>query len=174
MFIRRLSLIALCIAAVAAALAADATAQSVPGWVSTYRDTATRLIRAATGDDFAWQRLAELTDTYGNRLAGSENLPRAIAWAADAMRRDGLDNVHTERVMVPHWVRGREAAEIVDPPRHTITILGLGGSVATPPAGIEAEVMVAESFNELRARAADARGKIVLFNETFTNYADTV
>ena len=174
MLIRRLFLLVLCTAAVAAALAADATAQSAPGWLNPYRDTASRLIRAATADDFAWQRLAELTDTYGNRLAGSENLPRAIAWAADTMRKDGLDNVHTERVMVPHWVRGREAAEIVDPPRHTITILGLGGSVATPPAGIEADVMVAESFNELRTRAADARGKIVLFNEAFTNYADTV
>ena len=97
MFIRRIALFALCTAAVAAALAADATAQSTGGWVNSYRDTASRLIKAATADDFAWQRLAELTDTYGNRLSGSENLPRAIAWAADMMRKDGLDNVHTVR-----------------------------------------------------------------------------
>jgi carboxypeptidase Q len=76
--------------------------------------------------------------------------------------------------MVPKWTRGRESAEIVDPPRHSLTILGLGGTVATPPGGIEGEVLVVESFNELRTRAADARGKIVLFNEPFTNYADTV
>ena len=160
MFIRRFSVIVLCVGAVAAAIAADATAQSAPGWVNAYKETATRLIKAATADDFAWQRLAELTDTYGNRLAGSENLPRAIAWAADTMRKDGLDNVHTERVMVPHWVRGREAAEIVDPPRHAIGILGLGGTVATPPAGIEAEVIVAESFNELRTRAEIGRAHV--------------
>jgi len=35
-------------------------------------------------------------------------------------------------------------------------------------------VLVVESFNELRMRAAEAKGRIVLFNEPFTNYADTV
>src|SRR5262245_7754745 len=76
--------------------------------------------------------------------------------------------------MVPKWTHGRESAEIVDPPRHSMSILGLGGTIATPPGGLEAEVMVVESFNELRMRAADAKGRIVLFNEPFTNYADTV
>jgi len=164
----------LCTPAFVALLAAQADAQSTPGWINAYRDTAARFIKAATADDFAWQRLAEMTDTYGNRLSGSENLGRAIAWAAEAMKKDGLDNVHTGKVMVPKWTRGRESAEIVDPPRHPLTILGLGGSVATPPGGLEAEVLVVESFNELRMHAADAKGRIVLFNEPFTNYADTV
>ncbi len=74
---------------------------------------------AAQENDFAWQRLAELTDTYGARPAWSENLARAIAWAAETMKADGLDNVRTERVMVPRWVRGVESAEIVEPPRHS-------------------------------------------------------
>ena len=171
---KRIPPFVLCAAALVALLAAHADAQSTPGWINAYRDTATRLIKAATADDFAWQRLAEMTDTYGNRLSGSENLGRAVAWAAETMKKDGLDNVHTEKVMVPKWTRGRESAEIVDPPRHPLTILGLGGSVATPPGGIEAEVLVVESFNELRMRAAEAKGRIVLFNEPFTNYADTV
>jgi carboxypeptidase Q len=171
---KRIPPVVLSVAAAVAMMAAAIDAQSTPGWINAYRDTATRLIKAATADDFAWQRLAELTDTYGSRLSGSENLTRAIAWAAETMKKDGLDNVHTEKVMVPRWTRGRESAEIVDPPRHALTILGLGGTVATPPGGIEAEVLVVESFNELRMRAAEARGKIVLFNEPFTNYADTV
>jgi carboxypeptidase Q len=50
-------------------------------------------------------RLAELTDTFGQRLSGSDNLNRAIAWAAETMKKDGLENVHTERVMIPRWVR---------------------------------------------------------------------
>ena len=171
---KRIPPLFLCAAALVAALAVQADAQSTPGWINAYRDTATRLIKAATADDFAWQRLAELTDTYGNRLSGSDNLGRAVAWAAETMKKDGLDNVHTEKVMVPKWTRGRESGEIVDPPRHTLTILGLGGTVATPPGGLEAEVLVAESFNELRMHAADAKGRIVLFNQAFTNYADTV
>ena len=174
MEIKRIPPFVVCVAAILAALSADAGAQAGPGWINAYRDTAARLIKAATADDFAWQRLAEFTDTYGNRLSGSENLTRAIAWAAEAMKKDGLENVHTEKVMVPKWTRGRESAEIIDPPRHALTILGLGGTIATPPNGLEAEVLVVESFNELRTRAADAKGRIVLFNEPFTNYADTV
>jgi carboxypeptidase Q len=171
---KRIPPLFLCAAALVAVLAVQADAQSTPGWINAYRDAATRLIKAATADDFAWQRLAELTDTYGNRLSGSDNLGRAVAWAAETMKKDGLDNVHTEKVMVPKWTRGLESGEIVDPPRHTLTILGLGGTVGTPPGGLEAEVLVVESFNELRMHAADAKGRIVLFNQAFTNYADTV
>ena len=88
-------------AAVVGIMASAIDAQSTPGWINAYRETSTRLMKAATADDFAWQRLAELTDTYGNRLSGSENLTRAIAWAAETMKKDGLENVHTEKVMVP-------------------------------------------------------------------------
>jgi len=145
-----------------------------PAWLEPYSQNASRLIQAATADDFAWRRLAELTDTYGHRLSGSENLQRAIAWSAETMKRDGLDNVHTEPVMVPRWVRGRESAEVVSPPQHALAVLGLGGSISTPPEGIEAEVLVVGSFDELRARAADVRGRIVLLNAPFTTYSDTV
>ena len=143
-------------------------------WLDPYRDAASRLIHASTGDNFAWRRLAELTDTYGHRLSGSENLERAIAWAAETMKRDGLEHVRTEPVLVPRWVRGNESAEIVAPPRHALAILGLGGSVATPPEGIEADVVVVSSFDELRERAGDVKGRMVLFNAPFTTYSDTV
>lgn len=145
-----------------------------PSWVDPYREVASRLTQAAVSDDFAWRRLAELTDTYGHRLSGSENLQRAIVWAAETMKRDGLENVRTEPVMVPRWVRGRESAEIVAPPRHPLMILGLGGTVATPPDGVEAEVLVVGSFDELRDRKAEAAGRIVLFNVPFTTYGETV
>jgi carboxypeptidase Q len=143
-------------------------------WLDPYRDASTRLIHAATADDFAWRRLAELTDTHGNRLSGSENLERAIAWAAETMKRDGLENVRTEPVMVPRWVRGHESAEIISPPRHSLSILGLGGSIGTPAGGIEAEVVVVNSFEDLRAHSAEVKGRIVLFNAPFTTYGDTV
>ena len=31
------------------------------------------------------------------------------------MKRDGLDNVRAEKVMVPHWVRGEESLEMTSP-----------------------------------------------------------
>jgi carboxypeptidase Q len=149
-------------------------AQAPAAWLTPYRDTAMRLTQAATADTFAWTRLAELTDTFGARLSGSDNLTRAIAWSVATMKKDGLDNVHTERVMVPHWVRGAESATIVDPPRHSMPVLGLGGTVPTPHGGIEADGLVVHSFDELRGRSGDARGRIVLFDAPFTNYTDTV
>lgn len=146
----------------------------VPGWLAPYRQDAARLVDAATGDEFAWNRLAELTDTFGARLTGSDNLARAIAWAAAALKADGLDNVRTEKVMAPKWVRGRESLEILDPPHHTIPMLGLGGSVGTPPEGLEADVVVMSSMEELHQRAAEVRGRIVLFDVPYTNYGETV
>jgi carboxypeptidase Q len=142
-------------------------------WLEPHRANADRLIKEAQADQFAWRRLAELTDTYGNRLSGSDNLNRAIAWAVETMKSDGLENVRTEKVMVPRWVRGNESLEIVDPPRHPIPMLGLGGSVATPSAGIEADVVVVKSYDELTARAAEVKGKIVLYNAVFTSYGQT-
>jgi len=157
-----------------AALTLSTSAQGRPAWLDPYRANADRLIKAASADQFGWDRVAELTDTYGQRLSGSDNLNRAIAWAVETMKKDGLDNVHTERVMVPKWVRGAESLEITNPPHHVIPMLGLGGSIATPPAGIEAEVLVVGSGDELARRAAEAKGKIVLFNVPFTNYGETV
>ena len=74
---------------------------AVRSWLDDHRVGAERLLREAQADQFAWNRLAELTDTFGNRLSGSENLARAIAWAVETMKKDGLENVHTERAMVP-------------------------------------------------------------------------
>ena len=167
------SCVALALGAVLVAVSAQSVA-SPHAWLAPMREDSGRLIKAATEDDFAWRRLAELTDTFGARLSGSENLTRAIEWAVRTMKADGLDSVHTERVMVPRWVRGRESAEIIDPTRSTVTVVGLGGSVGTSPAGLEAEVLVVTSFDDLRGKAVDARGRIVLFNVPFSGYSETV
>jgi carboxypeptidase Q len=143
-------------------------------WLDAYREPAGRLIGEAVSSTFAWQRLAVLTDTIGNRLSGSPALDRAIEWAVAEMKKDGLENVHTERVMVPKWVRGAESADVVEPVRHPMAMLGLGNSIGTPREGVRGEVVVVHSFEELDAKAAMARGRIVLFNAAFTNYGETV
>src|SRR5678816_162876 len=113
-----------------------------PAWLVPYGEPSARLIGEALGSTFAWDRLAVLTDTIGHRLSGSASLERAIQWAVAEMTRDGLENVHTERVMVPKWVRGTESAEIVEPARHSIVMLGLGDSVGTGGDAVQAEVLV--------------------------------
>jgi carboxypeptidase Q len=152
---------------------AQPAAPASPSWLDPHRGTAERLMREAQGDHFAWNRVAELTDTFGARLSGSDNLSRAIDWAVDTMRKDGLENVRTERVMVPRWVRGAESLELMTPPQHALPVLGLGGSVGTPPEGVEADVLVVKSFDELTQRGAEAKGKIVLFNAAYTSYGQT-
>ena len=149
-------------------------AQQASAIAAQYRAQADSLIRAATADSAAWLRIAEMVDRFGPRFSGTPALEQAIDWTVEQMRADGLENVHTEPVMVPRWVRGEESAELVAPRAVALHMLGLGGSVGTPAGGIEAEVLVVGSFGELQARAAEARGRIVLFDVAFTTYGETV
>jgi carboxypeptidase Q len=118
--------------------------------------------------------VAELGDRFGPRFSGTENLERAIDWIMAEMAEDGLENIRGEPVMVPRWVRGEESAELLSPRWARLPMLGLGGSIATPAGGIIADVLVVGSFEELTARAAEARGRIVLFDVPFTGYGQTV
>ena len=73
--------------------------------------------------------------------------------ARNELKIDKLDNVHSEEVQVPLWVRGEESAQMILPRNHSVALLGLGSSVGTPPDGITAEVLVVRSFDELHANA---------------------
>jgi carboxypeptidase Q len=166
---RSLRLVAALATAALAASPAVAGAQSADA----YRAAADRLIDAAMHDSAAWNRIAELTDTFGHRLAGSVALERAIDWTLARMRADGLENVRGERAMVRHWVRGAESAELITPRRKSLAMLGLGGSVGTPAGGITAPVVVVSSYDDLEKRGAAVKGKIVLFDVPFTEYDAT-
>lgn len=132
-----------------------------------HRSAADRLIQSALRDSAAYKRLARLVDGFGHRMTGAPSLERAIDWIVAEMKRDGFENVRKEPVAVTYWVRGAESAELLSPRRMRLAMLGLGRSVGTPPQGIRAPVLVVRSFADLRARAAEARGKIVLFNVPF-------
>lgn len=166
---RRSTLALIFVALAAGAMAGRAVAQQ-GDLTSAYRATADSLIRGATSDSAAYRRLGRLVDTFGHRLSGSGSLEAAIDWVLGLMKADGLENVRGQPVMVPHWVRGAESAELVKPRAAKLAMLGLGGSVATPKRGITAPVLVVSSFEELQSRAADAKGKIVLFDAPFTDY----
>jgi carboxypeptidase Q len=143
-----------------------------PPALAGYREAADRIIATARADRGAYARLAELTDTIGHRLSGSPQLDRAIEWAARVMREDGHD-VRTEPVMVPVWVRGAEEAAIVTPHPRPLRVLGLGGTIPTPRGGLTAPVIVIRSFDELEARAADVKGKLVLYDVAMPPWSDT-
>ncbi len=150
---------------------ADLLAQDI---ARTYQKAADRLIDAALADSAAYERLSLLVDKFGHRFSGSANLEHALDWILEEMQKDGLENVRGEPVMVPRWVRGQESVELLLPRPLNLPMLGLGGSVGTPLQGISAPVLVVSSFDELEARAEEARGKIVLFDPDWVNYGFNV
>jgi hypothetical protein len=104
---------------------------AAPPLSETYKQVSTQIVSAALADQDGYAKLSYLCDRIGNRISGSDSLNAAIEWAAAQMRRDGLENVATAPVKVPHWVRGREDAEMLKPVRHQLSMLGLGGSVVS-------------------------------------------
>lgn len=154
------------------ALASPIAAQPLD--VAAYQDAADRIIEAALADSAAYERLVAFVDRFPRRLSGSDELEASIDWALEQMEADGLENVRGEPVMVPHWVRNDESAVLVEPRHEALPMLGIGGSVGTPPEGVTAEVVVVRSFDELERRKDEVPGKVVLFNAPFTTYGQTV
>jgi carboxypeptidase Q len=129
--------------------------------------------QAALESDYAYRQLAHLSDNIGPRLSGSAQAQTAVEYVAAELRKLGLE-VQLEKVMVPHWVRGEETGALTDYPgmapntTQKIVLTALGGSTATPNAGLAAEVVVVNDFDELQALGRErVAGKIVLFNPKF-------
>jgi carboxypeptidase Q len=136
-------------------------AAAVPAFAQ--QSDADRLIASELASSQAYETLAHLTDEIGPRLSGSKQAAAAVTWTTERFRSWGID-VRNEPVMVPHWVRGREEASLVSHMDQKIVLTALGGSVATPAAGITAEVIEVNDFDELKALGAKVKGKIVYFN----------
>ena len=131
----------------------------VDSQIKAYENVSQKIINFVTkgeGKHQTFNRLAAMTDKFGNRLVGSETLENVIDYMLDQFKADGLENVHAEQVSnIAHWVRGKESATLLKPRHYEMSMLGLGGSIGTSAEGITAEVLVVHSFDELHARAAE-------------------
>jgi len=132
-----------------------------------------QLQKAALESDYAYRQVAHLANNIGPRLSGSAQAAKAVEYVAAELKALGCD-VQLEKVMVPHWVRGEETAALIQFPGQAqnttqkIVLCALGDSVATPPEGIEADVVAVRNFDELKSMPRDkVAGKIVLFNYPF-------
>jgi Zn-dependent M28 family amino/carboxypeptidase len=124
--------------------------------------TASELRERALKDQAAWDFVEGLTTEVGPRLAASDNDAKAREWVAARFKALGFDKVWTEPVAYPKWVRRGEHAEITAPYAHTLALLALGNSPATPAGGISAEVVAFDTLDALKAAPdASVRGKIV-------------
>jgi len=144
---------------------APAAPPPVPGFFSPATLSRARAARdAGLRDDAGYDALRQLCTEVGPRLAGSAGDPRAVAWGLETMKRLGFSNVRAETVTVPHWERGECRAEITAPWAQPLVACALGGSVATPEEGLDAEVVAAASIDDLKALGeARVRGRIVFF-----------
>ena len=122
------------------------------------------LRQRALADDTAYELIRSLTTEVGPRLAGSAGDARSVAWAVAKLEALGFANVRAEPVTVPRWIRGEARAEIVAPWPQALAVAALGGSVATPADGIEAEVVPVASLDDLKAQPRERiAGRIVFF-----------
>lgn len=137
------------------------------------RPVADLLTREATNSMLGYERLVFWCDRFGPRFTGSTNLEAALDWALDQLRKDGLEQVRGEPVSVPRWVRGPESLELIEPRPEKLRLLSLGPSVPTPPEGLTASVLVVSGIEDLQRRGAEARGRIIVFNQPFTTYTET-
>ncbi|CAH2063612.1 unnamed protein product, partial [Iphiclides podalirius] len=122
-----------------------------------------------------YDELAKFVDKFGARPSGSKVLEDSIDYMIQLTRDEGITDIITETVEVPHWVRGNEVITMLEPRVKNIALLGLGRSVSTPEEGITAEVIVISDFEQLEATPDDyIKGKIVLYDPHFTTYSETV
>lgn len=142
--------------------------------IDKYSSVADRIINYALKDSTSFEKLAYMCDAFGNRLSGSDSLNKAILWLEQEMIRSKLENVRLEEVMVPHWVRGKEYCNLIEPYKRELRMLSLGGSIKTPREGITAPVLVVKDLEDLEKHKNEAKGKIVLFNYDYKNYGQAV
>jgi hypothetical protein len=132
-----------------------AVTPQVPAYVADLRD-------AALKDETAWDIVEDLTTEVGPRLAGTEAEARARDWAVARLRSLGFANVRVDLFEMPVWVRGEDKAWVTAPFPQPLVLAALGRSGATPPQGLEAEVVAFDSVDALRAAPdSKVRGKIV-------------
>ncbi|WP_394335752.1 M20/M25/M40 family metallo-hydrolase [Robiginitalea sediminis] len=127
-----------------------------------------RLYSAALTEGKAYGWLDYLSNQIGGRLSGSVQAEQAVEYTRKELESLGLDRVWLQPVMVPKWVRGTtEFAYIESDPGNTnnVPICALGGSVATPPGGLKAQVVEVDGIAALDSLGREAiEGKIVFFN----------
>jgi carboxypeptidase Q len=134
---------------------------------NTPEQIAAELASHALTNSGAMEIVTDLTTKIGPRLDGSEAEKRAAAWAKQRCEELGFDKVWIETFPLEHgWARGVERAEIISPSPQPLVITALGGSVATPPEGIEAEIALFKTYAALLAAPVGSlTGKIAVVTQ---------
>lgn len=131
------------------------------------------LREAALKDEVAWDITEGITTEVGPRLAGTPAEARARAWAVKKLTALGFSNVRDEPFRMKTWVRGEETLEVLAPFPQPLKLTALGNSGATPPRGLEGEIVYFPDLAALEAApAASLRGKIAFVSHSMTRTQD--
>ena len=130
--------------------------------------------RALSGASPAWSLIESLATDVGARPVGSPAMERARDWALERMHALGFSNVHLEPFVKERaWVRGAESGAVLAPVTRPLSLIGLGGSVPTPAAGIEAEIAAFDTLQQLyEATPGSLAGRIAFVNQPMTRMQD--
>jgi acyl carrier protein len=128
---------------------------------------------AMAGENVAYSWVSELTTRIGPRPAGSTNDRLAAEWAAERFKSLGFENVRIETFPLTAWVRGAEHAEIVTPNSQPLAISALGESPPTPAEGVEGEVVLFPTLQDLSAAPKGSlTGKIAMVTRRMVRMQD--
>jgi carboxypeptidase Q len=132
-------------------------------------DLAPQMIRSAEGHSPLEENLRTLTDSIGGRVTGSPAASRAAAWAVAALRRAGVDSVHTEKFTVAAgWSEGQTRLEVLSPAPFPVRLVSGGWSPPTPNGGLTADIVDVAAGDEASFAKAGAvvKGAILLVHST--------
>jgi carboxypeptidase Q len=145
-----LCVFALCSAAQLPPAKTDPLGKPVPGIqgvacsateTSSCAEAAAKILPQVMGPSPMAENLRRLTDEVGGRVTGSPEMAKAVDWALAAFRAAGIE-AHTEKYTLPvTWSEGDTRLELLGPAKFPVHLAAVGWSPATPPAGIEANLV---------------------------------
>jgi carboxypeptidase Q len=142
---------------------------------SSCAQAAAKILPLVMGASPLEENLRRLTDEIGGRVSGSPEMDRAVQWGVAAFRAAGID-VRTEKYKLPvRWSDGDTELELLGNVKFPVKLVAEGWSPATPPGGIEANLVdVGYGTDEDFTRAGKTlEGAILLVHSDIgTTWAD--
>jgi carboxypeptidase Q len=121
------------------------SSQGAPGCsttdASSCAQAAAKILPIIMGPSPMEENLRRLTDEIGGRLPGSPEMAKAVGWALAAFSTAGVP-AHAEKYMLPaSWKEGDSRLEVLGPVKFPVRLTSEAWAPATPPGGIEANVI---------------------------------
>src|SRR2546422_2270351 len=121
---------------------------------SSCEQAAEKILPMVMGASPLESNLRRLTDEGGGRVTGTPAMKRAVEWGVAAFRAAGVD-VHTEKYTMPvTWAEGATHLEVLAPMPLPVHLVAEGWSPATPPGGIEADLVDAGDRKSTRLNSS--------------------